>query len=87
MQVQFLAASRFDTAQRKLDYHTWSLGSAPKGNIGTTHYGHSGPHWDFSSVKQSLPITSASILKYLHVLCTIKHTKHEGMETRSQCYC
>ena len=36
----------YGTAQRQLDTRTWLVGSAPKGNISTTRYGHAGARWD-----------------------------------------
>ena len=53
----------YGTAQRQLDTHTWTVSLALKGDISTTHYEHAGACWDFSSVKQSLPVTSAGVIK------------------------
>ena len=53
----------YGTAQWQLDNRMRSAGSAPKGDISTTHYGHAGAYWDFSCVEQSLPVTSVGVLK------------------------
>ena len=60
---------RYGTAQRQLDACMRSAGSAPKGNIRGTRYRCVGVHWDFSCVKQGLPVTNANILKISE--CTI----------------
>ena len=59
--VGYIAAAI--TLAIKHDAHMRSVGSAPKGDISTTHYDHAGACWDFSSVEQSLPITSTGALK------------------------
>ena len=69
--------SHYGTAQRKLDTCMRSVDSVPEGYISTTRYGHVGAHWDFSCVKQSLPVTSVDVLKRLHMLYAIKHTHKE----------
>ena len=53
----------YGTAQRQLDTRTWSPGSASKGDVSTTRYRHASARWDFSFVEQSLPVTSAGVLK------------------------
>ena len=40
-----------------------SAGLTPNGYICNTRYEHAGECWDYSCVKQSLPVTCARILK------------------------
>ena len=80
----------YSTAQRQLETHMWSAGSAPKGDISTTHYRHAGARKDFSCVNQSLPVRSADVFKiptHATYAYTIKHATHEWIETRSQYLC
>ena len=75
----------YSTAQRQLATRTQSVGSAPEGDITTTRYEHVGACWDFFCVEQSLPVTSAGILK-LPAHAIDYQAYYAWMETRSQCY-
>ena len=63
----------YGIAQRKLGARMQVAGSTPEGNISTGMQVLAG----IFPVEQSLPVTSAGILKYPHMLYTIKHTTHE----------
>ena len=58
-----MVVTNYGTAQRKLDTRTQAAGSAPKSDISTTRYRHTGVHKDFSCVEQSLPVMSVGFLK------------------------
>ena len=52
----YVYVQKYSTAQRYLDTHTRLVSLEPKCDICSTHYKHAGTRWEFSCIKQNLPV-------------------------------